>query len=204
MEKLTAKERRLVNIAWKQLEKFICDWKHSPYKWDTERDIQAELASRLKQAYGKLNDYKAHYKRWATKGYRQRYSRVCCEPLVHYGKRIRHPSKPDIVVFKDLEDPKLPPDDGKGKKNRPILWLCEIKYNTEMTANPTNPKKDWDIAKLKYLIDNGEAYYACWFVLYRRKDGDNERHPKSGRFRKYIIKLPSKMLKTLQKEECYV
>ena len=217
MEKLTAKEKWLVNAAWKQLKKFINDWKHSPCKWDNERDVQAELASRLRQAYEKLNvnDYDAKYETVEKLGgvprKEQLWSRVSCEPRIYYtNKKVRRCSKPDIVIFRDLEDPDHPPDDHpyskkQKKQNRPILWLCEIKYNTE--ATPTNnitdinnnDEKDW--GKLSSLRNHNETAYACWLVLSRRKDtSGGEQYPKSGRFRKYFIKLPSKMLKTLRKE----
>ena len=103
---LNKRDKQLVNIAWDVVEKFISDWKNSPYAWDNERDVQVEIASRLKQAYGKKNNYKAHYTKWATEGYKQLYSRVSCEPLVHYtdSKGIRERCHPDIAVFKDFED----------------------------------------------------------------------------------------------------
>jgi len=195
MKKLTIKEKRLVNTAWKQLEEFINDWKHSPYKWDTERDIQAEISSRLRRAYGKLNDYEAYYTKWATEGYKQLYSRVACEPLAHYtdDKGRRNPCKPDIVIFRDLEDPHSPPDeDARAKKNRPILLVCEIKYNTEMTPtnNLTSTKQDKDLDKLSCLRKHNETAYACWLVISRRKKADYpETYTRSGRFRSYYVKL---------------
>ena len=198
MKILTKIEKKLIGIAQRETKKFIAKWKKSPYKWDNERDIQVELTSRLKHAYGIFNKYNAEYKKWSVPGYKQIYSRIRCEPRVYYtdGKGDRCCCKPDIVIFKDLDNPKAPPDDinWRQKKNCPILWLCEIKYNTEITPtnNLTNVKTDWDRKKLRYLLNNREAYTACWLVLFRRDKARKENSIRSGKIREYYVSLPSK------------
>ena len=60
---LTPKQKRIVNVAWKQVEDFIKDWQDSPFEWNTERDIQAEVATRIKSALKKcdIDTYEADY-----------------------------------------------------------------------------------------------------------------------------------------------
>lgn len=41
----------LVDIAWRIVEKFIEDWQSEPYRWSGEKDIQAELCSRINSVY---------------------------------------------------------------------------------------------------------------------------------------------------------
>ena len=206
MKRLTVEEKRLVNTAWRQLERFINDWKHSPCEWDNEIDVQVELASRLKRAYGKLNDYDAQYDTVVVPKKKQCWSRVSCEPRIYYtdSDNVRRCSKPDIVVFKDLEKPEQPPDDYPypERKNKPILWLCEIKYNTE--ATPTNKltdvNRDGDSKKIRYYLKDREVRYACWLVISRRGDTAYDEHcSRTGRFRKYHIKLPLFMVKKRHK-----
>jgi len=71
-------------------------------------------------------------------------------------------------VWDDIPDPDSPPD-ATGDSNWPILWLCEIK--TDANAKE---KENWDIEKMKYLLEQNRAKYACWLNLfYKRADTGN-------------------------------
>ena len=199
--------RHLVAIAWKEINRFIKDWQRSPYEWNTERDVQVEIASRIKRDYKSLKKHKYPAKYPAeliTKGYErgQWWNRVCCEPPVYYvdkddGKR--HCCKPDIVVFDNLKDPNSPPDiDAKGhktKKNCPILWVCEIKYQPEWANKRPDKRSNWDLDKIRYLRNQDDGTkYACWLNISRERTswGKSIRKKRfeNGRVRVYNVTLP--------------
>lgn len=51
---LTRRQKKeLVGIAWEQVEQFIDDWQKDPQWWYNERDIQVEIANRIKSIYRK-------------------------------------------------------------------------------------------------------------------------------------------------------
>lgn len=149
----------LVNIAWDVINKFIKDWQCNPCFWVYEREFQTEIANRLRFAYNVIGegsidiDYKNKYP--PPFGGRQLWSRVQCEPHVWYkynDKKER--CHPDIVVWDELPIPESPPD-AKEDQNNPILLVCEIKLEG-------NKENDWDVDKMRYLIDQGDAKHACW------------------------------------------
>jgi len=204
---LTKKEKkRLVNIAWEQVREFIKAWQESPYEWNTERDVQVEIASRIIRKYKSINKHRffAKYKHWIARGYEkgQEYNRVWCEPPVYYEEKKngkRHCCRPDIVVFDDLNNPDLPNDiNEKGNKTRincPILWVCEIKYQPEWANKRPDKRGNWDLDKIRFLrrqVDGTK--YACWLNISRERARHGTGLHKvlfdDGSIRKYNITLP--------------
>lgn len=184
-------ENKLIQVVYETVEKFIGDWRNSPYEWESEVDIQTEIAQRLRQAFkdaGKLT-LNARYD-YIRNGVLQDYSRVCCEPRTYYndssGSRYR--CLPDIVVYDDIDDPDNPPD-AVPEKNWPMLWVCEIKYQTE----DNSPQyKEWDIEKIKYLLEQNEAKYGCGLCFNRKQKDARSIKPieeKNGRLKNYTILL---------------
>jgi hypothetical protein len=156
----------LVQIAWDTVEKFLRDWQYEPYRWSQEIDIQTEIASRICSVY-RIIGYDTVMGNYsgAVSGFErnQKWNRVCCEPTIRYkytdGKIYN--CKPDIVVWDDIPDPDSPPD-ATEDSNWPMLWLCEIKFEGKKEEN-------WDIEKMKYLLTQNDAKYACWLNLSRKR-----------------------------------
>lgn len=164
-------ENKLIDIIYETINKFIKDWRNSPYEWETEIDIQCEIASRLRQAiksHGVLIS-EASYD-YIRDGKRQQYSRLSCEPRIYYndsnGDGKRYNCRPDIVVFDVIDNPDLPPDVEPGK-NWPLLWVCEIKYQTE--DNYALQDEDWDNKKMNYLLEQRETKYVCCLYFNRKE-----------------------------------
>ncbi|MBI5253835.1 MAG: hypothetical protein HY930_05500 [Euryarchaeota archaeon] len=156
----------LVQIAWDVIEKFLKDWQCEPYRWSREIDIQTEISSRISSIYRNIgyDTVKGNYK-GAVLGFEhnQIWNRVCCEPNISYvyKDRKKYFCYPDIVIWDDIENPDAPPD-ATGESNWPMLWVCEIKFEGEM-------EEDWDIEKMKYLLIQNDAKYACWLNLFRKR-----------------------------------
>ncbi len=152
----------MVNTAWYAVNSMIELWQNNPYHWANERDIQVELASRLKKIY-ELTGYSSMLGNYpdAIKGYEgnQQWSRVSCEPSISYtykdGKRYK--CYPDVVVWEDIKNPNSPPDIDENN-NWPILWACEIKYDS-------SSKSSWDLEKMTYLVDQKILKYGCWLRI---------------------------------------
>lgn len=200
-------KKELVRIAWQQIEQFIKDWQRSPHEWYNERDVQLEIANRIKDRFKRLKWDKiwGKYTKSVGKRFRgkvQYYSRVGCEPPIYHrfkeGKSEVY--KPDIVIWDDIKNPNSPFEEQyKEKRNDPrMLWVCEIKYMPEW-RRPYNPKEEdnKDIQKLKRLLkQNDGTERACWLNIAYRVDKscknkfDNKPHTKGG-LRKYYITLPS-------------
>lgn len=206
---LTKKQKKkLIGFVWRQVEEFIRDWQRSPHEWYNERDVQVEIASRIKNVYrrDKRDKIWGKYTKFVAKKFRdsiQFYPRVSCEPPIYHrfkgGKSEVY--KPDIVIWDDIKNPESPFEGQYEKKrNDPhMLWVCEIKYTPawRKAYYPKN-KDNRDLRKLKnllYQVDGTE--YACWLnIAYKvdksyREDFDNKPHLK-GRLTKYCITLPSK------------
>lgn len=153
----------MVELAWDVINKFIRDWQNNPYYWDRERDVQVELASRLRLAYQVIGSDVVEGKYIDLPGFDdiKKWSRVGCEPKIHYVyEDKRNFCFPDIVVWDDIEDPKSPPPPGKW----PIILLCEIKYKDK------EEKDSWDLEKMDYLIyQHNYAQYGCWLELLRKR-----------------------------------
>lgn len=193
-------KKKLVRIAWRQLEGFIMDWQESPYKWRSERDVQVEIASRIKSAYKEhQREYSARYtknsryRRFILPGFEkgQTYSRVNCEPPVFQNKKGKEfIYRPDIVIW---DNPKDPPEEQK-TKNDPMLWVCEIKYRRPWKADDSERKHYPDIDKLRFLLKRKQTKYACWLHMhFKRANAGDGLHKKAGRnrkFRTYWVELP--------------
>jgi len=194
-------KKKLVNIAWKEIEMFIKDWQRSPFKWNSERDIQAEIANRLKAAIGlSKNTFQANYGFFRRKGFspkEQHFSRVSCEPAVYYtdanGKK--QCCRPDILIWGDMQDPNSPQEPFYTKKNDPILWLCEIKFYPGW-GRQTNKKSNWDFDKMRSLLWQESGMNACWIYFCREKEnsgnGIKKRLLMGGRARRYVAKVSKK------------
>lgn len=154
----------IVDIAWDVINKLIKDWQNTPYLWGKELDIQIELASRLQMILRDLGkgEVQANYSS-AIKGYEnQLWNRVNCEPGIKYtysdGKA--YTCHPDLIIWDDMLDKNAPPADWS---DWPILFALELKY----FAKPSHD--NWDIKKLKYLIDQGKIKYGCWLNIRRER-----------------------------------
>jgi hypothetical protein len=145
-----------VQLAWKAVETFVTDWGRNPCYWEQEVDVQAELRSRLTSAFSVLglNEVIADEIDSQARKTTFRYSRVACEPSIQYvfsdGKTYR--AMPDVVIWDDLEDPKVHPEPW------PILWACEIKYVGAGSS-------EWDVEKLGYLVDQNLIRFGCWLTF---------------------------------------
>jgi hypothetical protein len=196
--------RKLIQIAYKQVELFIKDWHKTPYKWEKERDVQVEIVSRIKEALKKRNKdtYWANYRKYLIKNDRgtgQIYSRICCEPRIfyQYGRKERGMCRPDIVLWGSLKNPASPDETlDRKRQNYPLLWVCEIKYRPPWKKDDTERKKAWDLDKMRYLLrqDDG-AQYACWLhINFKRAasgKGINRIKLEHGRLIRYDVRLPA-------------
>lgn len=154
----------LVNVAWDIVNKFLKEWQSQPYRWFRERDVQVALASRLDLAYNLMGygTLEGKYES-VVEGYEntQIWSRVSCEPSIKYIYKEddkQYICRPDIVVWDDIDDPNNPPDATGGYW--PILWACEIKYDTQI-----EPPSSWDLKKMKYLIGEKKLRFGCWLQM---------------------------------------
>ena len=106
----------LVQIAWDTINQFIFDWQKQPYKWGTEINIQAEIYSRLSNAYNLIGKgtVTRNYK-GAARGFErnQIWNRVSCEEKVNYkykdGKKYH--CFPDLIIWDEVDNPDCPPDE---------------------------------------------------------------------------------------------
>jgi hypothetical protein len=184
---------KLTQIAWNVLDQFLLDWQAEPFRWDRERDVQVEIASRLSQVYRLIGE---HTLLGRYPGFKiaqaQRWSRVSCEPKILYtfsdGKQYR--CHPDIVIWDGIKDADAPPD-ANGDRNWPMLWACEIKYGHE-------EPDDWDIQKLRYLVSlqDGGIRNGCWLRMLRTpaESGSGiqcRRDELDGRLWVYDVRLPA-------------
>ncbi len=156
-----ARYPQLVESAWNVVNSTLRDWQKEPYRWFSERDVQLEIASRLKTVFNLMGTDSVNGKLdWAhpDHGPRQQWARVACEPHVSYtfsdGEVYR--CHPDIVIWDDLPSADWTPAKGE---NFPILWVCELK----LTARPST----WDLEKLKYLVSQNHVQYGCWVKIRR-------------------------------------
>ena len=203
---LSPKQKKLVNIAWREVEGFIKDWLASPNEWLGERDIQFEIASRIKRRYKEIGQ-DTIWARYTDKRYGERLlkqgitmGRVACEPPNYYRHRNgRYEAwRPDIVVFDDIKHPEHPKENQyQTKTNDDMLWVCELKYRPPWSRQPTYSSADKrDIDKLQKLLKqrDGTKFACCLNIAYRVNDAiRNEYNNKPrimGRLRVYNITLP--------------
>ncbi len=143
----------MFHIIQKEIKKFIKDWQRSPYRWNTEVDIQIEIVNRLSNVFKvhKILEQKAVYEVMNERTKEEVTSRrICCEWPTHYydKKRKKVHCKPDIIVYDDLKDPKNPPSNKNGR-NDPMFWVCEIKYKTDWGGDYQKRTREHDIEKIK-------------------------------------------------------
>lgn len=204
-------KEELVKIALKQIEGFIRDWRKSPHEWNNERDVQVDIANRIKKAY-RIYGYDRIWAKYTYRHYAEKFrrtgmlmSRVMCEPPVYYRyKNGKHETyKPDIVIWDNIPHPDKPNESNyENKTNDPMLLVCEIKYKLPWNKAYNPPKKHTrDLQKLSNLLrQNKESKnkdgtkYACWLnIAYKvdkssKRDFDNKPHIK-GKLIKYCITL---------------
>ena len=138
----------LVQTCWDVTNELIRQWQDRPHLWERERDIQTELAARLQNVARLLGrDTVTHAGRSLV--------RVTCEPPIYYqftdGKEYR--CYPDVTMRNDSFEPDM--------NSPPYLWICEIKYD------PYQPSQ-WDVDKLRFLVEQGHSLYGCWLNLSRQ------------------------------------
>jgi hypothetical protein len=144
---------RAVTVAYDVIWQLALEWQREPYHWEAEADIQAELATRLRQIYqwmgiGQVTELDPKARDPIDRECRT--SRVSCSPAIDLDRsgKLGY-CKPDVVVWGEHD-----PDAWAW----PILWACEIKYCTSR-------KSDADIEKLKRLIKSGRIEAGCAFEV---------------------------------------
>ena len=201
---LSPKQKKLVNIAWRELEGFIKDWLRSPNEWLDERDIQVEIASRIKRRYKEKGQdtiwAKYTDKRYGEKILKQGITmgRVACEPPTYYRpRRGRHEAyRPDIVIWSDITHPEKPYEKHYlQKRNDHMLWVCEIKYRPPWKPTYYSADKR-DLDKLQKLLKqkDGTKFACCLNIAYKVNDAVRDEYSYKprimGRLRVYNITLP--------------
>lgn len=154
----------MVQAAWNVLHAVFDQWYREPYRWTYETDLQAEIGGRLNQVFSLqgLGTVEGDYK-WAAPGFdrKQQWSRVS------YGTYISceyEPGKsshyhPDLVIWDELgQDGEIP--DGQ---LWPVLWACELKYDSPDDGSS-------DVEKLCQLIDQKKITYGCSVQVQHSKD----------------------------------
>jgi len=180
----------LVTVAWSIVEKLIEDWQENPNLFSTERDIQAELYSRLKITLLNLNEYYVQdnpSESIIDNQCRFLWPRLNCEYPVRYNwKGEDSIIKPDIILWDDLDSSKYPDIKKRYKAieneedNWPILWTCEIKFDCSCDNEHASSgeiinwfsRKDtkhynWDVDKMKTLLSYGKKgtpYYGTQYA----------------------------------------
>lgn len=181
----------MINNIHEMIGKFIDEWLISPYEWETERDIQVDIASRIKIT---LKENNLHLLKASYDGKTQRYNRVSCEPRIYVKEESdeRYSCRPDIVVYDDIENCDSSPDEVAGN-NWPMLWVCEIKYLTEWAGDFHSDNRQWDIDKACSLLrqTDGTKYASCLNfyrnVNARNKTGVELEERENGRLKIYKI-----------------
>jgi hypothetical protein len=177
-KRITKNEERIIAIVERVIKKFVKDWGETPYRWETEADIHAELYGRIclalarnrkkfsKKERENIPFSKYGYTEWGRE--KEVFKIVYCKPRV---KGERPTQYPDIVIYKK----KIKAVSVNTKKNEPMLWVCEIKYATEWSgaALPTKEIKN-DIKKLKNLLGQRAsgtgADNASYLILQRKRN----------------------------------
>lgn len=202
--KLSSKQKKLINIAWREVEEFIKDWLASPTKWLNERDIQLEVASRIKRRC-KQEGQETIWARYTDKRYGERFlkegitmTRVSCESPVYYRPRKNQHEiyRPDVILYDDIPHPEKPFEEHYSKKrNDPMIWVCELKYFPPWkSVYHSTDKRDLD--KLKKLLrqKDGARAACCLNIAYRVNDAVRSEYSDKpriiGRLRVYNITLP--------------
>jgi len=188
---------KLIDNIYEVVDTFIHDWQNSPYEWNTEIELQAEIYGRI---VNMLRDFLIQKAKYKVKDERfldmQKYRRVSCEPATNYRDKngVLLYGFPDIVVYDDFPNPESPPDFSSREKNWPMLWVCEIKYQNEFYGGCSTGQKKWDIEKMQYLMEynEGKTRYACCLDFDRTIPNtmDSLKISEKGNIRNYRIMLP--------------
>lgn len=165
-------EKRMINIAKREIEIFSEKWKKDPYLWESEADIHAELYWKIKSSIHKEFKCKKFRCSWKENGEIKKmlteeyFDWVYCEPKTY----IRGESNcyyPDIVIYKDTGEKRFT----KERENGPMLWACEIKYATEWSSDISDSiikKAGHNLMKfLKQKGDGTGTDHACLLVFFR-------------------------------------
>ncbi len=96
----------------------------------------------------------------------QSWSRVSCEPYVGYEFNSEpHWCFPDIVIWADDRSRNKGPG-GDTSTPWPIAWACELKYGS-------SNKGEWDVKKLRLLIEQGKIEYGCAINIHFETGADH-------------------------------
>ena len=153
-------EKRIVKIAEREIEVFAKEWQKSPYLWESETDVHAELYIKIKASLRKkfpLRPYK--YEGMAKE---ELFNWIYCKPKTYIGTKF---TLPDLVIYKDAGEK----CNVSNKENEPMLWVCEIKYITDWSGLFPKEEIEKDINKLKCLLNSEKngSDYACCLILRR-------------------------------------
>ncbi len=189
-------EKEIVKIVEGEIEKFVKEWIKTPYVWESETDVHAELYMRIKLSLHKkgLKPRQCTYTNGENSMVDAEYiGRVYCKPKTY----IKKANYPDIVIYKGAKNKYK----NKDKENEPMLWVCKIKYFTDWSSALYKECVENDIGKLKRLLNLKEkgAEYAAYLILQRTKKS------KSGLNRTLCrdlhLKKNNKILEILKKAE---
>ena len=91
-------EKQIVDIAEKEIQKFVKKWIKTPYAWESETDVHAELYMNIKQALHKkgFKPIKCKYESIVNAEY---FDGVYCKPTTYFKKA----NYPDIVIYKGTD-----------------------------------------------------------------------------------------------------
>jgi len=148
------------------IEAFLNEWHRSPFLWETEADIQAELYGRLKKLLFESNELtqNIYYPKYG-------YIDVC---LLNCAHKVNLPNNdycfPDIIITKKICDIEKSPDEEDGV-NWPIYCAFELKYITEVRSGDNLKNNKWDIDKLISLLDCNNAEYGVVIHIKRSTKG---------------------------------
>ncbi|MBU4304370.1 MAG: hypothetical protein KJ893_01895 [Candidatus Omnitrophica bacterium] len=156
-------EKQIVEIAEGEINKFIKKWIKTPYAWESETDVHAELYMNIKRSLHKkgFKPIKCKYKNIVDA---ECFDGIYCKPTTYFKKA----NYPDIVIYKGT-DKKYKLGD---RENEEMLWVCEIKYFTDWSSSLYKESVENDIRKLKHLLSLKEkgTDYATYLILQRTKN----------------------------------
>ena len=161
-------ERKIIKIAEAEIEKFAKEWAKTPYAWESEADIHAELYMRIKSHVNKKYPPAEHKSCWKENGkielFKEVFDWVYCKPKT-YIKAMNNCCYPDLAIYKE----KTSGHPIKERENEPMLWVCEIKYITDWSSLLSIESIENDIKKLTQLLNQKKdgTEYACYLIFRR-------------------------------------
>lgn len=168
-------EREIIQMAVAEIKKFSKKWAKSPYRWESEADIHAELYMRIKLRINKKFPPSKHACFWEENGkiktVKEVFDWVYCKPKTYIKGDKNNCYYPDIAIYKENTGNCLV----KERKNVPMLWLCEIKYITEWSSLLSKENVENDIKKLTQLLNQKKdgTDRACYLIFQRNISGKN-------------------------------